>query len=259
MQRKNTSNVWNLFHRKNKDEAECISCSKVIKCAGGSTSSLSYHLKAVHGEGRSDSRGDDSETKRQKTLHSFIKKRSIEKDVAKLASVDGFSFKRIANSSFIQESFTKYNYDKPPPKNDVSVRNMILNYAAEKKDELCSYFKNQVKLGERFSLTLDEYTSLQNRRYININVHGKKEHWSLGVIKLSDSLNSTRTAEIVSMKLEEFGLDLNKHIVGCTTDGASVMVKFGKEIEPFHAQCVAHTIHLAVCDVLYSKKKCGFG
>ena len=78
---------------------------------------------------------------------------------------------------------------------------MVLKYAAEKKEELCSYFKKQVKVGARFSLTLDEYTSLQNRRYININVHGEKEHWSLSVIKLSGSVNSTRTAEIVSMKL----------------------------------------------------------
>ncbi len=57
------------------------------------------------------------------------------------------------------------------------------------------------------------------------------------------------------MKLGEFGLYLNQHIVGCTTDGASVMVKFGKGIKPFHQQCVPHTIiHLAVCDVLYSTK-----
>ena len=31
------------------------------------------------------------------------------------------------------------------------------------------------------------------------------------------------------------------------------MVMFGKEIEPFHQQCAAHTIHWTVCDVLYSK------
>ena len=32
------------------------------------------------------------------------------------------------------------------------------------------------------------------------------------------------------------------------------MVKFKREIESFHEQCVVHTIHLAVCEVLYSKK-----
>ena len=31
---------------------------------------------------------------------------------------------------------------------------------------------------------------------------------------------------MVSKTLEEFGLDFKVHIVGCTTDAASVMVKF---------------------------------
>ena len=53
----------------------------------------------------------------------------------------------------------------------------------------------------------------------------------------------------------EFGLDFKVHIVGCTTDGASEMAKFGKEITSFsyHQQCIAHCIHLAVCDILYCK------
>ena len=32
------------------------------------------------------------------------------------------------------------------------------------------------------------------------------------------------------------------------------MVKFGGKSEPFHQQGVAHTIYLAVCDVLYPRK-----
>ena len=38
-------------------------------------------------------------------------------------------------------------------------------------------------------------------------------------------------------------------------DGASVMVKYGKEITSFsyHQQCIAHCIHSADCDILYCK------
>ena len=90
---------------------------------------------------------------------------------------------------------------------------------------------------------------------MNINVHDVNEHWSLGMIRVSHSLNYSRIIEIVSNRLEEFGLDFKVHIVGCTTDGTSVMVKFGKEITSFsyHQQCIAHCIHLAVCDILYCK------
>ena len=90
---------------------------------------------------------------------------------------------------------------------------------------------------------------------MNINVHDVNEHCSLGMIRVSHSLNYSRIIEMVSKRLEEFGLDFKVHIVGCTTDGASVMVKFGKEITSFsyHQQCIAHCIHLAVCDILYCR------
>ena len=41
--------------------------------------------------------------------------------------------------------------------------------------------------------------------------------------------------------------------MACVTDGASVMVKFGKIIDCDHKLCYAHGIHLAVGDVLYRK------
>ena len=52
-----------------------------------------------------------------------------------------------------------------------------------KKNELADYFESAVKSGKRFSLSLDEYTSSQCRRYMNINVHDVNEHWSLGMIR----------------------------------------------------------------------------
>ena len=58
-------------------------------------------------------------------------------------------------------------------------------------------------------------------------------------------------AEIAERRLDEFNVSLEKHVVACVTDGAAVMVKFGKSIPCEHQLCYAHGIHLAVCDVLY--------
>ena len=55
-----------------------------------------------------------------------------------------------------------------------------------------------------------------------------------------------KAVEAVQNKLSGFGL-------ACVTDGASVMVKFGKIIDCDHQLCYAHGIHIAVCDVLYRK------
>lgn len=47
---------------------------------------------------------------------------------------------------------------------------------------------------------------------------------------------------------------MNTDIVAMITDGASLMVKFGKETSPLHVICYAHAIHLAICDVLYKRQ-----
>ena len=53
--------------------------------------------------------------------------------------------------------------------------------------------------------------------------------------------------------MSEFKLEFNNDIVSTTTDGASVMVKFGHLIKLLNHICCAHAIHLAVGDVLYMK------
>ena len=55
--------------------------------------------------------------------------------------------------------------------------------------------------------------------------------------------------------LTEFGLNLNRDIFGATSDGASVMIKFGNENEFAHQLCLSHGIHLTVCDVSYKENK----
>ena len=49
-------------------------------------------------------------------------------------------------------------------------------------------------------------------------------------------------------------MDIKKHIVTITTDGATNMVKMGKLLPCEHLKCQAHSIHLAVIDVLYKNK-----
>lgn len=66
-------------------------------------------------------------------------------------------------------------------------------------------------------------------------------------------LTAEKTVKAVENKLAEFDLSLEKHVVACVTDGASVMLKFRKLIKCEHHLCYAHGIHLAACDVLYKK------
>ena len=118
------------------------------------------------------------------------------------------------------------------------------------KDSVTSELQKKKEAGVRFSLSLDEYTSLQNLRFMNINIHYLGEFINLGMIALKRKIDANIFNQIIQMKLEEFKLSYTGDIVCSVTDGAAVMVKMGRLSSCKHQQCMAHGIHLFVCDVL---------
>ena len=93
------SEVWHYFTKEGKAEAKCIKCQKVLKCGGGSTSSLKNHIKDIHkldDANESTAAGDPltPPQKKQKLVHEFTTKKSMEEEVAKLACTDGISFEK---------------------------------------------------------------------------------------------------------------------------------------------------------------------
>jgi hypothetical protein len=77
--------------------------------------------------------------------------------------------------------------------------------------------------GMRFSLTFDEWTSIKNRRYLNVNVHIEDKFWSLGLARIVVSLPAEKCIELVQKVLMQFMLNYDEEIVSIATDGASVM------------------------------------
>lgn len=75
--------------------------------------------------------------------------------------------------------------------------------------------------GARFCASHDEYISIKCVRYMNFNVHHKDMYRSLGLFKILGSLNSAKTVETVKKRFADSVLDLDKLIVGSTTDGVS--------------------------------------
>lgn len=71
-----------------------------------------------------------------------------------------------------------------------------------------------------------------------------------GFVKLNGSVNNSKHIELLSNKIKKIGLGLKHRIVGCTTDGAFVMMKLRNKIESFHQQSFSYTLHLAWGDFL---------
>lgn len=97
---------------------------------------------------------------------------------------------------------------------------------------------NEMKANSnKFSLTLDEWTSLKNRRYMNVNTTPTT------VVLIWDSCPSEVAKQLVEEKLAEFRLKPSD-IVASTTDGAAVMVKFGRQTEYAHQTCYNHMLSI---------------
>ncbi|GFX71065.1 BED-type domain-containing protein [Trichonephila clavipes] len=183
-------------------------------------------------------------------LYKRKKKETLEDIVCKLVCVDGFTVNAITKSSFIRKSLHDKGYSFPPNPSDVM--KLVYEQYNVIKARVTNEISSKLNAGLRCSLTLDEFTSLKNRRYLNINVHfNEGEIFNLGMLRISGSFSAENCVKSVETKLQEFGIITEKHIVACVTDGASMMVKFGSC--EYHL-CYAHAIRLAVCDVLYNKQ-----
>lgn len=108
---------------------------------------------------------------------------------------------------------------------------------------------------QKFSATVDEWTSFGNNRYLSVNLHTNSScgnTFNLGLIRIVKRCPAHEMKKLFIGKLKEFQL-CETDVVACTSDGASVCVKFGTLIISTHQQSLNHGIHLAVVDVLVKK------
>lgn len=130
---------------------------------------------------------------------------------------------------------------------------MVLRFASDVQNDMAKKFAQLKANGFRFSLTMDEWTSIRGRKYANVNLHCDGETFCLGLVQCLGSMVAERCGDVVREILCKYGL-VESDIVAITTDGAKVMVKMGRQLPFTHQLCMAHGLHLAVMDVLYSKE-----
>lgn len=262
-----TISVWHHYN-KTKDGGVCKLCSRQIKAAGGSTSGLHSHLKSQHDinllkRGKSiplsgiSGKRNNQPYKEISTITSYFKPTvddSFPAVISRLIALDGLPFHKFCTSEDLRKLLTVKGY-RDIPKSPNTIRKIVLEYSNKMLQEVINELKllkeNKLR-GEVFSLTFDEWTSVKNHRFMNINVHTKDAFWNLGLARVHGSMPAEKCVEILNKKLSEFQLGFT-NIVSITTDGASVMKKVGKLIDPHHQLCIAHGIQLAVIKVLYNK------
>lgn len=254
------SEVWK-YATKRKDpitkqvSGQCNRCGDLIVCSDGSPSSLRNHLKA-HGIIFGDTANNQAcvmtepPSKKVKTIDAFLKRKELHEIVADLAT-DGVSIRTITNNKFIRESIQRIGYKLPKSENDVM--KILLEDFEMKKDLIINELKTKLEAGVKFSITMDEYSSVRRRRYISLNLHDSSKMYNTGIIRVFGSCPAEKMLEKVEEHLQSFGLSLDRDIVSSTLDGASVNKKFMSLTNLIGQFCLNHALHLGVCDTLYKR------
>ncbi|KAG5667441.1 hypothetical protein PVAND_015421 [Polypedilum vanderplanki] len=107
------------------------------------------------------------------------------------------------------------------------------------------------------SISVDEFTSIRGRRYFGLNIHDSFNNatYNTGLVRILDSCPAEDMLIIIKNHLNDFGISLDKDIVGSTQDGAAINKKFIRISNIIGQFCFNHAIHLAVCDSLYTNKQ----
>ena len=171
--------------------------------------------------------------------------------LARLTARDCLSFKKICTSYDLEQLFKSKGYDCP--KSPKTIKKMVLQYGDKIRKQIVTELSERIARGELFSLTFDEWTSLKNRRFMNVNVHSYDNvFWNLGLVRIKGSMPAEKCITYLQNTLKEFSIAI-ENIISITTDGAAAMKKVGRLLDVNHQLCLAHGIQLSVIKVLYKR------
>jgi hypothetical protein len=177
---KTYTSIWEIFERREnqKDVAYCKLCNVktvCIKTTDGNTSGLHKHASSIHQYKKIDTAKSTKKSTAKKrrmsqpTLEAFFDEDTTEKAVSELIAKDGLTMHQIVKSRLIQKWMKKDNLQ--PPQSATTATSMLNNYSEKIRDIIMKQITTEKKLGQKFALSFDEWTSAANRNYINIQLY----------------------------------------------------------------------------------------
>lgn len=204
-----------------------------------------------------DHENHETPQKKKKISDYFPSDTNVTKEmmISRMVAKDGLPFRVFCTSEDMKSLLVAKGYKLPSSPN--TIKKIVMNYGMTLKMKVTEDLLKLRNEDYRFTVTLDEWTSGMNRRFLNVNVHtvinSQPTYWNIGLARVFGSMSSESCVQLLKEKLSEFNLSLDNDIVGITTDGASVMKKVGRLIEPLQQLCYAHGVQLGITDVIYKK------
>ena len=140
--------------------------------------------------------------------------------------MDGF-FIHSTSKKFIRESLSVKDFCLPS--SDSSIINLNHSENDHIQKEIKAEIETKVKVNTRLSVTMDEYTLVHYRRYMNINVHCQNDVINLGVMTMLESYGAEKILQLLEKQLADFGITkMQISVVSIVSGGASGMKKLFK-------------------------------
>lgn len=106
-------------------------------------------------------------------VENFFKPKVQLPDIVESLAIDGVAYRVICRNEFIRNSVSKEGFKLPASERGIS--DIVQIQAEKKKAELITLLSQKRKEKVKFSLGVDEYTTVRNRRYFSINLHDGAE------------------------------------------------------------------------------------
>ena len=176
-------------------------------------------------------------------------KPSLGELLSRCAAADGFSINQIVNSVSKKAYIKSMGYSMP--KSNTTIITKIKEFYNTIKSSYKNEFNILKNSNYKFSLSIDEWNSISNKKYVNITIYTMTSKFNLGLSRIIGSPNAINICENVIKRLGEYDLDLDKHFISITTDGASVLKSAFRNHVSHHVLCLNHAIHLAITKTIY--------
>jgi len=226
------SYVWDYFVSAPPDSSDpsqpkrkCKKCAYTCKPKGGSTASMQYHLSTKHGvtkesheqqEHDSDVQMVSDNPKSISKVSKLVKQPSMDSYCASnrftterwytdMVVLDGWSANSITNSNFVKASCTAMRLRHFKSHN--SVQKGVLDCIDGMRMEAKKDIEVMLKSEERFSVMADEWTSVRNRRYMNVTVKTSRITENLGLVRCRGSVTAKVVSDMVKVSVSPILLE----------------------------------------------------
>ncbi|UYV75313.1 SLC9B2 [Cordylochernes scorpioides] len=144
-----------------------------------------------------------------------------------MIALDGLPFSVFVTSKDLRKCLNALGHEIPLSAETIKIK--VCRYADTFREKVLRELQMEKEKGKHFNLTLDEWTLIRSKRYLNINIHSRTKVWNLGLTRISGVFSSEQCKYVIGAKLLEFGIDFETDIECVTTDGCAMMVKLEQE------------------------------